>query len=269
MREEEEDEEPIPQPIRVQKPSASKKEASSRKGVVAGTPTATTTTAAAAAIPRESRKRKVAYYEEDDLEGLEDEEDEVATPPVRQPANTGRRSRGANVPLYQSVEDLDADLILTDEENEYNPHSRPDPTKMTERQRARYNEQFDDSTDEFMSLDDLQNNKNKMKKMKSSAVEKVKETEHEAALRKAETNRRRLDYKNKQLEEEKRDTLNKLLKRRATKTREVQKGDEQNDDDDENANLLLSKPRRPELNHPALFRWVNTINGSLVGSPKI
>lgn len=80
-------------------------------------------------------------------------------------------------------------------------------------------------------------------------TQKKAETAEEIANRKAENARRRADYKVKQLEEEKRDTLNKLLKRRAGKTKDK-------DNDDLDLKLTTLKPRRPVIQHPALTRWV-------------
>lgn len=164
---------------------------------------------------RETRKRQLTFYEEDE---------EAPKAPVK-------RERPAS---------LDEELMLTDEETEYNPKENPDLSKMTERQRARFLE--DEQGKKFVELD-----ANKPKKPKKNAKG---ETEQEAAVRKAENARRRLDYKNKQLEEEKRDTLNKLLKRRATKTREVQT-------DGNDAPKLTVKPRRPYLQHPGLLVYVS------------
>ena len=227
--------------------------------VKAFTKPASAARASAPVIPqksvRESRKRNLTYYEEDEDDDDDDaEEDEVEVQPKR-----GKKVSVPRIAARPAPEELDEDLILTDEETEYNPHAHPDVTKMTERQRARYQETYDDSADEYMTLDALE-------AQKRGPSTKKKETEQEAALRKAENNRRRLDYKNKQLEEEKRDTLNKLLKRRANKTREVQKGDVNDDaNEDENSKSLL-KPRRPEFRHPALFRWVNSVDNKGVSS---
>lgn len=63
-------------------------------------------------------------------------------------------------------------------------------------------------------------------------------TEEEMQLRKAETARKRKNFIEKRLEEEKRDVLNKLLKRRAAKTKTLH-----TDDADEKTAFV--KPRRP------------------------
>lgn len=177
---------------------------------------------------RDARKQNMSYYD-----GIDEEEFET-TPEPDHKMKLASSSKDATRP-----EDLDPDLILTDEETEYNPanHSRG-----SERQRKM------DLESEFL---ELSNNK--------FAKKPKKESEEEIALRKAESARRRLDYKNKQLEEEKRDTLNKLLKRRATKVREVE------DDQPESKNL---KPRRPIPSHPAFIRYTNNTS-SLQGNSTI
>lgn len=181
---------------------------------------------------RDTRKRLSSYYEDDEE--------------IEKSVKSTKRSR------VQQATGLDADLILTDEEVEYNPHVNFDQAKLTSRQRAMYDdEEGDGKGGQFLELEDAP-----MKTKK-----KVKETEQEAALRKAESARRRLDYKNKQLEEEKQDTLNKLLKRRANKTKEVYSKEGVLE------NPKMDKPIRPSLKHPALFRFVNNtsaLNGNSI-----
>lgn len=209
--------------------------------------------AASQATPaRETRKRKLTFYEEDeeDFEDEEDEEEEYEAVPKR----LGKQRKAPERRVQPT--DIDEDLILTDEEAEYNPHANPDLSKMTERQRARYLEEVDSNSKKFVELDDNYS-KNKKTKLKR------KETEEQAALRKAENARKRLDYKNKQLEEEKRDTLNKLLKRRANKTREVDPKEGAVD-----VAKLVLKGRRPMMQHPALMRWVLRKEGQVLGIPE-
>lgn len=209
--------------------------------------------AATQATPaRETRKRKLTFYEEDeeDFEDEEDDEDEYESIPKR-------LVKQRKVPERKvQPTDIDEDLILTDEEAEYNPHVNPDLSKMTERQRARYLEEVDSNSKKFVELDDTYNKGKKTKPKRS-------ETEEQAALRKAENARKRLDYKNKQLEEEKRDTLNKLLKRRANKTREADPKEGPID-----VTKLVLKLRRPMMQHPALMRWVLLKEGQVLGVPE-
>lgn len=158
---------------------------------------------------RETRKRQLSFYEEDDSDA---ESQRQVSVKLKIP----RRAAGQS-------------------------EDKPDTLKMTERQRARLEETSVKFEDTFQEMDEQLLSLNKK-------TQKKKETEEQIALRKAENARRRAHYKTKQLEEEKRDTLNKLLKRRANKTRE-------NVDEDPDLKSLL-RPRRPLMQHPALVRWV-------------
>lgn len=185
------------------------------------------------------KKRTLALYNED-----EDSTDGTETP---QPGPQAARRQ----PLKrQRVSNVDEELILTDEEAEYDPHSNPDVSKMTERQRRRFleEENGNSASDLFIELDDLDKKNTKRKQ----------ETEQETMLRKAESARRRQHLKNKQLEEEKQDTVNKLLKRRATKTRA-------NENKEEHEEVLVLRPRRPMAEHAALSRWVSKREGEVLG----
>lgn len=193
---------------------------------------------------RDSRKRQLAMFGEDDGES----EDAVAEEEEEQQPAKKKVSIKLKIPKRRNTQENDDD--------EDNDQYRPDQTKMTERQRARLAEEGngtrrnDDSTFQEMDEQLLALNRKTAKKQ---------ETAEELALRKAENARRRADYKTKQLEEEKRDTLNKLLKRRATKTKENE------DDEVLDSKSTTLKPRRPITVHPALFSWRCGLNGSLLG----
>lgn len=178
------------------------------------------------------KKRTLTLYNEE-----EESTDGTETPP---PARVKR----------QRVNNMDEDLILTDEEAEYDPHNNPDVSKMTERQRRRFleEENGNSASELFLELEDLDKKNTKRKQ----------ESEQETVLRKAENARRRQHLKNKQLEEEKQDTVNKLLKRRATKTRS---GDSKEDNDE----VTDLRPRRPMINHAAMNRWVSRKDGEVLG----
>lgn len=184
---------------------------------------------------RETRKRQLAFYEEDELNETEEE----ATPQPRKVTVKLRKPK---------VEDS-----LSDFESDY----KQDTLRMTERQRAKLMD--DDVPERYEELMFAKMDEQLLSLNRKTA--KKKETAEQIALRKAENARRRADYKIKQLEEEKRDTLNKLLKRRATKTRE-----KQGDEVPESKRTL--KPRRPTVEHPALVRWVCKPEVSLVGLPE-
>ena len=207
---------------------------------------------------RNTRKRQVNYYQEEEEE--DDNFSDISD--IEQPKSTKRVKVKAMPARKLKQPHLDPDLILTDEEEEYDPNSANDVSKMTERQRARLNTDVPGATieDPYFELDAGSGKKPKQKKVKE-------ETEEEAALRKAENARKRQDYKNKILEEEKRDTLNNLLKRRATKSREMISEDKEGSIGIDEDSKSYYKERRATLNHPALIRYVNnttTLNGNSV-----
>lgn len=181
---------------------------------------------------RETRRRQLTFYDEDDLES-----EEERAPPAK------KVSVKLKIPRW-SAASVDA---VSEEELAY----KPDVLRMTERQRAKLEEDPSEKYEEltFAKMDEQLLALNRK-------TQKKKETAEQMAVRKAENARRRAHYKTKQLEEEKRDTLNKLLKRRATKTREKAV-----DDSLETKQTL--KPRRPTLEHPALSRWVCNREGSV------
>ncbi|WLF79665.1 hypothetical protein PVL30_003422 [Lodderomyces elongisporus] len=204
---------------------------------------------------RQTRKRQVNYYQ-DETDDFEEKyiEEKPASKPKRAKVVATRASK----PVQSQRRDIDPELLLTDEEEEeYNPGGIDDITKLTERQRARLT--AEESGTPLFELDESG-------KKPKSKTEKEEETEEEVALRKAENARKRLDYKNKVLEEEKRDTLNKLLKRRATKSREIIKDDNGEGTQEEELSMFR-KNRRPMLEHPALIRYVNnttTLQGNSI-----
>jgi Ino eighty subunit 2 len=218
------------------------------------------------------------YSEDNFIDDDEDFEEEVVKPPKKQRLNLklklpkddsekplGKRLRKPSTPVPQKrtsgrtkkntsytfdyddeeFEDEDEDVIPTpalDDEGlseDEEVDQTPDLTKMTERQRAKLlNEDF--PKEESPSLISLSNDIQKRRVL----------TEEENQLRKAEIARKRKNLTEKKLEEEKQDTINKLLKRRAGKASAAQL-----EEDEENLNK--EKPRRPQLQHPALFSWVS------------
>lgn len=188
---------------------------------------------------RETKKRQLTFYEEDDL--LDSEEEDAPAPPKKKVSVKLKIPRRA---LSSKKED---DFL--EPETEY----KPNVARMTERQRARLADDEPPENEELMfaRMDEQLLALNRK-------TQKKKETAEEMAVRKAENARKRADYKIKQLEEEKRDTLNKLLKRRANKTRE-------NIDEEAAEGKQTLKPRRPGLEHPALMRWVCQPNNSVLG----
>lgn len=193
---------------------------------------------------REIKKRQLTFYEEDDLL---DSEEEAPTPKKKQ---TKSKAPPKRTPARNALRAAKKDPDDFDEfELEYKP-----PQKLTERQRAKLeddpNGRYEDLMFARMDQQLLALNRKTAKRI---------ETEEQIALRRAENARKRAHYKVKQLEEAKRDTLNKLLKRRATKTREK-------DTDDDVEEKLALKPRRPVIGHPSMLRWVSRPEGSLLAA---
>ncbi|ODQ79088.1 hypothetical protein BABINDRAFT_167629 [Babjeviella inositovora NRRL Y-12698] len=215
---------------------------------------------------------------------LDDSEEESDSPPRKAPKSRSARPRAAAAPpkaltksnpkrqSAQSVtykdeysdgefEDtpnqIDDELLLTDEEIVYDP-STPDISKMTERQRTKY----------FEEQVAVEAPKEKFLALSNDIIKKVNLTEDEIQLRRAETARRRKNQSEKKLEEEKTETLNKLLKRRAGKVRDLKKLDEQSKDgEDWDPDEGETVKKRPVVKHGALFRWVSNPEGIRLGVP--
>lgn len=214
--------------------------------------------------------------EEDDLYS-EDEEDE--SPPVKSKRTRPKlvkeddidevipkpKKRGAKK-VVQPVEpeeeeeeeededdDFDRELLLTDEEEwEMNTGPTKDISKMTERQRKKVLEDSQSNVDsDADGLMQLSNERSKRKVL----------TEEELQLKKLETARKRRNFTEKKLEEEKQDTLNKLLKKRAVKVRNL---DSLNDEA-----LSTELPRRPLLQHKLLLKYVSSKSGLSLGIPSL
>ncbi|KAK2016578.1 hypothetical protein LZ32DRAFT_601392 [Colletotrichum eremochloae] len=155
-----------------------------------------------------------AEGEEDDAEG-EEEEIEVADE-TAQPDAEG--------------EELDSELGSRE--------GTPDLTKMTRRQRAR----FEDEPQQYMKLSD-------------EVQAKKVFTAEELSMRRLEMARRRRNLSDKRNEEVKMETINKLLKKQAPKT----KGKGVSDD------TPNSESQKPDV---AFVRWVNSKKGSVVAVPE-
>ncbi|KAG5980045.1 hypothetical protein E4U55_004448 [Claviceps digitariae] len=117
----------------------------------------------------------------------------------------------------------------------------PDLTKMTRRQRAR----FEDEPQEYMKLSD-------------EVQVKKHFTAEELSMRRQEMARRRRNLSEKRTEEVKMETINKLLKKQAPKiNRKAAAAAARADSPDEEA-------RKP---NSTLIRWINNKNGSKVSVP--
>ncbi|KAF4918192.1 INO80 complex subunit 2 [Colletotrichum viniferum] len=116
----------------------------------------------------------------------------------------------------------------------------PDLTKMTRRQRAR----FEEEPQQYMKLSD-------------EVQAKKVFTAEELSMRRAEMARRRRNLSEKRNEEVKMETINKLLKKQAPKT----KGKGQAAGNDTPSN----EPPKADV---AFVRWVNSKKGSIVAVPE-
>ncbi|KAI2617437.1 PAPA-1-like conserved region-domain-containing protein [Hypoxylon sp. NC1633] len=113
----------------------------------------------------------------------------------------------------------------------------PDLTRMTKRQRAR----FEENGDALMKLSD-------------EVQAKKHFTAEELSMRRAEMARRRRNLSEKRNEEVKMETINKLLKKQAPKTKGKGQLDQDGDIDSQRAN-------------PVFIRWVSTKDGSRLAVP--
>ncbi|KAI9643003.1 hypothetical protein NHQ30_008737 [Ciborinia camelliae] len=158
---------------------------------------------------------------DDDAEG-EDEEVEVAA--------------------AEEDEELDSDDETPANESRA---STPDLNKLTRRQRAR----FDDGASGYlMALPDEVQVKKHL-------------TAEEHAMRRAEMARRRKNLSEKRNEEEKMETINKLLKKQAPKTNARRK--------DLNGPVVDATPEgEPQKPNPLFVRWVSNKDGNRIGVPE-
>ncbi|CAN3367545.1 hypothetical protein DICA4_F20846 [Diutina catenulata] len=178
--------------------------------------------------------------EEEEEEDDEEDDEDDSTPAPRKLTLKIKNKR-------TSSEDLDED----EDEDDY--EAAPKRRRAAKRVSSEAVSEEEDAYDPDASKTSRQRRvleKDAMLELKDAKKPKTK-NEHEVALRKAESARRRADYKSKTEEEEKRDTINKLLKRRAAKTK-----DAPDQEQSEEAKSTF-KPRRPMLSHPALWSYVS------------
>ncbi|KAG5358301.1 INO80 complex subunit 2 [Yarrowia sp. B02] len=175
--------------------------------------------------PVRTKKRRVLDDEEDEVE--EEEEDEVE--PEEEPE--------------EELEE-DGESELDSEELEfldYNDQGTPDPDRMTNRQKSMMRDEKGPSNDDFLQLP-----------ANSSRQQKILSQE-EQALKRTELARRRKNLSERKLEEEKMDTLNKLLYKQPKKTAS---GADTPQEEEKGA-----KKRREFISHPAMSSWRSTKEG--------
>ncbi|SCV05310.1 LANO_0H04654g1_1 [Lachancea nothofagi CBS 11611] len=167
--------------------------------------------------------------------------------------SASRSKRGGSKAIEE--EDLDArgfnrKRTANDESEE--PGSSP--AKKVRRNGAIDLQNLDDDEDEDdgeqagneLSTESKLNSRNKMmmELLDNSSRRNSKLTENELQLRRAENARKRKNLSEKKLEEEKQDTINKLLRRRAGRTRGPVPADKQSSESLEDEDSIFVKPRR-------------------------
>ncbi|KAI1412416.1 hypothetical protein F5Y13DRAFT_200064 [Hypoxylon sp. FL1857] len=176
---------------------------------------------------------KVGGGDEEDAEG-EDEEIEAANP----------------------AEEDDDDDVGSDGGAESRAET-PDLTRMTKRQRAR----FEENGDALMKLSDGKYiHDTTILEYQANTVIEVQAKKHftaeELSMRRAEMARRRRNLSEKRNEEVKMETINKLLKKQAPKT---------------NRKALLAGDLTPDVEankpNPVFVRWISSKDGSRVAVP--
>ncbi|KAF7913086.1 uncharacterized protein EAE98_011637 [Botrytis deweyae] len=139
------------------------------------------------------------------------------------------------------------ELLDSDDETPANGSraSTPDLNKLTRRQRAR----FDDAASGYlMALPDEVQVKKHL-------------TAEEHAMRRAEMARRRKNLSEKRNEEEKMETINKLLKKQAPKTNARRR--------DLNGPAVDATPEgEPQKPNPLFVRWISNKDGNRIGVPE-
>ncbi|ODQ56315.1 hypothetical protein SAICODRAFT_28528 [Saitoella complicata NRRL Y-17804] len=192
--------------------------------------------------PPKPRRQRVVESEDEEEEDVDDILDELEN----------------DVEDEEPEEDLsdieDEEDFLEDEELEAGGVSRmstPDPTKLTARQRAKLEDIHIGAVGGYMEL----SNEVQKKKHLSAA---------ELALKRSEMARRRKNQSEKKLEEEKQETINKLLTKGAKSTRGMKKAVRDEENPDGEAIIKESAPPPP----PTKTRWVDTKDRTVLAVPE-
>ncbi|KAI1495288.1 PAPA-1-like conserved region-domain-containing protein [Biscogniauxia mediterranea] len=214
---------PPPAPvIKVSKPSSKSTTSKSKAS-------AKSVTASKAAIPQ------VKDSDDEELSELESEADEIQDT-VKVGGGDDEDAEGEDEEIEEPEQAEDDDDLGSDDGSRA---ETPDLTKMTKRQRAR----FEEGGDALMKLSD-------------EVQAKKHFTAEELSMRRAEMARRRRNLSEKRNEEVKMETINKLLKKQAPKT-------------NRKSQLALDGTPDPESQkpNPVFVRWISTKDGSRVAVP--
>ncbi|WFD47529.1 hypothetical protein GLX27_002181 [Malassezia furfur] len=167
-----------------------------------------------------------------------------STPSRRSGRRTTRTARARASTGMSDASDED-ELDASDDSDELASESMDQP--MTARQIARANRERGIQNEELVELP-----------MESTKRQKLSETE--LALRRSETARRRRNQSEKKLEDDKIETINRLLKKQAGKVRGKDRGDDTPDTHEARA--------RPRDSGPLpMFRYISRADGALLAVP--
>ncbi|KAL4402478.1 Ino80 complex protein [Malassezia pachydermatis] len=160
---------------------------------------------------------------------------------------TKRTTRARMMDDGEEDEDEEEDDELADDDSDADSVSTSD-MPMTARQIARANRARGIATEELVEL--------------PMGPRKQKLSETELALRRSETARRRRNQSEKKLEDDKIETINRLLKKQAGKVRGRDKSEQDAQDEP------VKKERDLRANHPQpFFRYINRAQGSILAVP--
>ncbi|ESZ97126.1 hypothetical protein SBOR_2484 [Sclerotinia borealis F-4128] len=193
----------------------------------------------------EQREMGLSDDDDDELSELDSDLGEEIEEEEAMQSGNDEDAEGEDEEIEVAVEE-DEELDSDDEApaNESRA-STPDLNKLTRRQRAR----FDDAASGYlMALPDEVQVKKHL-------------TAEEHAMRRAEMARRRKNLSEKRNEEEKMETINKLLKKQAPKTNARRR--------DLNGPVVDATPEgEPQKPHPLFVRWVSNKDGNRIGVPE-
>ncbi|EPY51872.1 Ino80 complex subunit Ies2 [Schizosaccharomyces cryophilus OY26] len=214
--------------------------------------------------------------EDEEEEEAEEEEEEKDTesnvsPPVNFRSKRDRRERNASkrkVSYIESDQDeeeqeedeLDEDEQLGDEEENFTdlkdlysqpmPSGATDSSRMTKRQRALQGVLEEGEEDDMLELPPETSGRKKL-------------TEEEMALRRVENARRRKNQSEKKLEEEKMETINRLLKRQSNTDKPRRGRTPMVTSDHSGTPKKTIKKSRVSMHQPfQCIRWINNQEGS-------
>ncbi|KAJ8655943.1 hypothetical protein O0I10_008383 [Lichtheimia ornata] len=190
--------------------------------------------------------------EGDDLDDLSDEETPTPVPESSRKKKSMKRKR-PEPNSDEDIEEMEEDQEMEEQQEEDEEEEEDDEgddlevvsnRPLTKRQRAKFN---NDGPEEFLELPMDSGKKNVL-------------TEEEQALRRSEVARRRKNQSIQRAEKDKEDTINRLLKKQASKSRKVIK-DDANEEKDNRA------PKR--VMPPDTIKYVNDAKGSVLMIPSV